>query len=302
MENMSITPKNPLLSYPNSSSEALIERDLESSKDEGLKLAILADKYFSKKRYIPACQEIGKMKDMALKKFYTMELMDHLMASNEAQADVIARSMAPSDLKDKYLAELGRHYLNGKNSSAATVVVTAMREGLVKTNLLVEINELHTTEDKVKIRLLNQSWTRPETINHKLADEDIGTIHNPSSQDDLRARLGEILMRNGKSSEALNIIQKMSDPIKKDEARASLVDIALEENKLQKALFFLSLITHPITRFNINEKKDELLAKIIDEYLSVSDISEAVQYLDQIKNTDLKKTITAKILAASNLT
>jgi hypothetical protein len=110
--------------------------------------------------------------------------------------------------------------------------------------------------------LIIQSWTKPETIQCKLADEDISSIKSPASQDDLRTKLGEILMRNGKSGEALSIIEKISDPIKKDEARANLVEIAIDDNELQKALFFLNLITNPIMRFNVSTKREELLGKI----------------------------------------
>lgn len=260
---MSINPKNTYLDFQDLNIfNQIIERDLESTDDLDLRLCILADKHLRQKQYLSACQEIGQLTNMAMKKFYAIELMDNLMASNEEQANVIARSMAPGDLKDKYLAELGRHYINNQNVSAAELVVTSMRDGLLKTNLLLDINALHIVEDKKKIKLLIQSWTKPETIHFKLADEDISNIKSSSSQDDLRAKLGEILMRNGKSSEALSIIEKISDPIKKDEARANLVEIAMDDNELQKALFFLNLITNPITCFNVNKKREELLAQI----------------------------------------
>lgn len=261
--NMSVNPKNSYLNFHDLISfNKILKRDLESTKGIDLRLCILADKFLRNNQYILACKEIGQMTDMAMKKFYAIELMDHLMASNEEQANVIARAMAPGDLKDKYLSELGRHYINGQNSNAAELVVTSMRDGLVKTSLLMEIKALHSTEDKKKIRLLAQIWTKPETINVKLAEEDISNIKDPSSQDDLRSKLGEILMRNGKSSESLSIIEKISDPIKKDDARANLVEIAMDDKEWQKALFFLNMITNPVTNFNVSKKREELLAQI----------------------------------------
>lgn len=260
---MSINPETPYLNFQNLNIfNQTLERDLDSTTKVDLRLCILADKFLRNREYMPASKEIDQIADMALKKFYTIELMDNLMESNEVQASLIARSMAPSDLKDKYLAELGRHYLKCYNLNAAELVVTSMRDGLAKTNLLVDINALQIEEDKKKIKLLTQIWAKPEKINFKEVDEDISKIQNTSSQDDMRAQLGEILMQNGKSSESLSIIEKISDPIKKDEARANLVEIAIEDNQLQKALFFLNLITNPITCFNVNKKREELLAQI----------------------------------------
>jgi hypothetical protein len=223
------------------------------------------------------------------------------MNLNKPLTELAILSLRPGVLKDKYLAELGQSYLNEDRSSQAKVLLEAMTVPAAKTPLFNHFQTLSLIQDNKTITRLNLLCDKLKAISSKQANREINKIQEPTLQDPFRAKFGEILFRNGKFSEALALAQEITDTSKKDDTYASFVEIAHQAKQLKKALFFLDLITTPVSRFDKLAKKDALLTKIIDKCLDEEDFLETIQYLDQIKDAELHKSVKAKILAASKL-
>lgn len=276
----------------------LITRDIDSTRDKNLQLATFIDSFLSKKQYKQAHQEIIKLADLDLKEFYTIELIDHVIDLNKPLAELAALSLSPGVLKDTFLAALGQSYINENNASHAKVLLQAMTVPAAKDPLLNRFQTLSFVQDNSKIARLNLLCEKIKAISYKEAEREINKIQEPSFQDPFRIKFGEILFRNGKSREALALVQEITDNSKKDETFANLVEIAQQTEQFKKALFFLDLITTPVSHFDKLTKKDELLSQIVDEYLNLNNAPDSIVYFDQIQNKDLKNAVKDRILTA----
>lgn len=276
----------------------LITRDMATTSDKNLQRATLIDKLLSKKQYTQAHQEICKIADLDLKEFYTIEIIHHVLTLNKSFAELATLSLRPSVIKDTYLAELGLSYLKENNPSQAKVMPEAMTVPAAKAHLLNHLQTQNLADDSDTIFRLALLCKSIKIITYRQAEREINKIHDPSSQDPFRAKIGEILFRNQKSSDALALVQEITDTSKKDETYARFVEIAEEFKQLKKALFFLDLITTTVSHFDKLTKKDEILAQIVDDYLYLNNAPDSIPFFDKIQDKNLKNTVKERILAA----
>lgn len=110
-----------------------------------------------------AFKEVIQINDVEMRKFYTIEVMDNLLAMDKDAVHVrhqfnlldmamrqgisMALSMPDEDLKEKYLAQIGKHFLAKGNVKDAEETVASIKDGAAKENLLSQTKKLKAEQE-----------------------------------------------------------------------------------------------------------------------------------------------------------
>ncbi len=147
-------PKAPI-------SDISITKEQDLRKQDEL-LSETAYNFILEKKFKEAFESIIQINDVEMRKYYTIELMNNTL---DVDKDLVhkrmrfnlldvamrlgasfAASMPDEDLKEKYLAQIGKHFLDAGNVPEAESIVADMKDGAIKTNILNQIKQQKTAQ------------------------------------------------------------------------------------------------------------------------------------------------------------